>query len=123
MYKLRISVTQDILDKPHWCRDTTRCAVALAIRGIFPTAAVFKSVIVPFSENLTVRTVGDALRENQGFLLPPDMRIFISLFDNGLSVLPQSFEVEIPDWVIAEINIDEVMPLLENHSSLQLIKN
>ena len=123
MTKLKIKVTKDILERSKMCGTnegetvSQNCAVALAIRDIFPLAAVDGDNIWPnFS-------LADEL-----IPLPKDARVYIIEFDNTHPVerpcLPEiEFEIQIPDSVIEKINIEELKPLLENHPTLQLIEN
>lgn len=110
-YKLTISVTQEILDSPHTCkRSIYNCAIARAVKDIFPDATM----------------AGDYWRPFGGVFAPakttPEILHFVLAFDRGEKMQPASFELEIPDWVIEKIDIEELKPLLVNHPTLELIE-
>lgn len=117
MTKLRITVTKEILEKSKNCRPefafaVHNCAIALAVRDIFPTAEVNYDFI--------------GIEGLETIPLPEAAIDFIEKFDDANSLErekmdPISFEIEIPDSVINQINIDELKPLLENHPTLQLV--
>ncbi len=111
-----IVVTKDIIKKCRNCgielhvaeRD---CAVALALRDIFPNVYVTNYSIYPF---------GIDLKKDKEIKIPLPVvaQQFIKLFD-GFSHMPQlrlllpefEFSVEIPDDVIEQIDIEEVREL------------
>ena len=122
MTKLKIKVTKEILERSKYCGGgdlnvSQNCAVALAVRDIFPKAAVDGDYIWP-----------DADIKEGLMPLPREVSAYIIEFDNlypqDRPKLPEiEFEVEIPDSVIEKINIEELKPLLQNHPTLQLIEN
>lgn len=118
MTKLKIKITKEILAQPCICDQIpSTCAFARAVRDIFPEARVGSDSITPFWES------ADVLRD---FPVSLDMRLFIEKFDNThtnqrINLPEQEFELEIPDWVINRINLDELKPLLENHPNLELV--
>jgi hypothetical protein len=124
MIKLKITVTKEILEKSKWCGykldneefklTSQNCAIALAVRDVFPNAGVGANSVLldPPSEYFTN--------------LPQEAIDFITAFDKSdpgvrSRMTPISFEIEIPDSVIGKINIEELRPLLVNHPTLQLI--
>lgn len=115
--KLKISVTKEILEKSHNCSETQvamNCAIALAVRDIFPDACVGPIGIRPFSNQIAIT-------------LPKNARQFIGQFDSStpeerMEMSPITFEIEVPDEVIELINIDELKPLLQNHPTLELLE-
>ena len=122
MTKLKIKVTKEILERSKMCgwkngnKDmSTNCAIALAVRDVFPEARVgSRHLNYLGDENYTV--------------LPAIASNFITIFDNlspkeRVEMSELEFEVEVPDEVIEKINIEELKPLLENHPTLQLIEN
>jgi hypothetical protein len=128
--KLKISVTEYIISKSLLCGKgdsnsiNTSCAIALAIRDIFPLARVEERGI--FLDNESFKKFGSDNIDGD-IPLPPEASDFIVEFDNAsinerLDMKPISFEIEIPDEVICQINIDEVRPLLQNHPTLELIE-
>jgi hypothetical protein len=134
MIKLKIKVTKDILKKSMYCSEsallpsTTNCAVALAVRDIFPDAKVFPHCISPFSVNSFIIPNARQFLRLQRIQLPKEAAEFIETFDSLMDTpeerlkLPElEFEVEIPDAVIEHINIEELKPLLEGHPTLELV--
>lgn len=122
MTKLKITVTKEVLEKSKYCgteaggTPTENCAIAVAIRDLFPGAAVGRSAIFfyPVQNSQPITQLPEIAQE------------FIHRFDNltpdkRIKMDPVSFEIEIPDVVINSINIDELKPLLENHPTLELI--
>lgn len=119
--QLKITVTKDIIINSIKC-DTRNCAIAVAIRDIFPKAFVTDNEIFfdgadefdcPISETT---------------LLPIEAQEFIQVFDKATPKKRKqmdeiSFNITIPDSIIQKINIDEIKPLLENHPTLQLINS
>lgn len=120
MTKLKITVTKEILEKSKNCLPgnsmPTNCAIALAIRDIFPNASV------------GTQTISFNTKAGDGVFVytPPIATRFIGQFDirsakERVMLNPISFEIEVPESVIESINIDELKPLLENHPTLQLL--
>jgi hypothetical protein len=127
MTKLKIKVTKEILERSKRCgikkygvpkkEVGESCAIALAVRDIFPMAHVTRWNIC--SEGI------DVLKSY--IKLPTEATHFIDLFDTAgeemrTSIPEFEFEISIPDEVIEEINIDEIKPLLVNHPTLELIE-
>ena len=117
MIKLKISVTKKILFKARNCGsgNTTGCAIALAVKDIFPLA----SVTGPYMRY--------HWQKGEEIKLPKKASKFVYQFDNAspserIKMNPISFEIEVPDNVIEQINIEEVRPLLQNHPTLELIE-
>lgn len=117
--KLKIKVTKEILERSKMCGHTgnmletiaENCAVALAVRDIFPNVWVERFYIKGLVKPI---------------LLPGIATNFIISFDNTTSAdrpnLPEiEFEITIPDAVLEQINIEEIRPLLLNHPTLQLV--
>lgn len=132
MTKLKITVTKEILEKSKFCGESSigdkgtyeslssNCAIALAIRDVFPKAIVeTKYIYVDAVSYKKFPMPGD-------IKLPEEATDFIYDFDlidpEGRVELPElTFEIEIPDQIIATINIDELKPLLENHPTLAIL--
>lgn len=121
MTTLKIKVTKDILEKSKNCNEMVgqNCAVALAVRDVFPAAHVLHHQIRPFSD--------DPYLIKQRILLPKEATLFIIDFDRAepgqRPYLPEiEFEIQIPDEVIEKINIDSLRPLLQNHPTLELVE-
>lgn len=128
MTKLKISVTKDILEKTklcgHYNNDTnnvvSNCAVALAVRDIFPHAQVGYGTIAPFSAS------NDLSYYNLSIDLPEEVTHYIKAFDRlspdkRPSLHEIEFEVEICDEIINKIDIQEVQNILRNHPTLSLV--
>lgn len=127
--KLKITVTKEILKRSSYCgigEDAldinicesiqTNCAIALAVRDIWPKARVDYDYIYPFGKEGVATMIA----------LPKKISNWINRFDDATPrgrerMKPFSFDVEIPDKVIKKINIDEIRALLQNHSTLELI--
>lgn len=118
--KLKISVTKEILEKSKMCGENSfikgfSCAVALAVQDIFPEAYVGHNIIKPFIES--------------DFTIPvPDkMYLFIIKFDGTapdkrVDLSEETFEIQVPDNILEQINIDEIRHLLINHPTLELVE-
>ncbi len=126
MTKLKIKVTKEILERSKMCgtgESTFKgnsCAIALAVRDIFPNADVGVGHI-KFDNRINTDVWNFAY-------LDPATRLYIQYFDMTEPLLrPQiaeyEFEIVIPESIIEKINIEELKPLLENHPTLQLIEN
>ena len=126
--KLKITVTKDILKRSMMCGKPTEawsaenapnknCAIALAIRDIFPNAEVHRQQILILT------------KPHSTIKLPSEAVSFIDLFD-GLRNTPEerldlpefSFEIDLPQEVIDSINISELTESLKNHETLELIE-
>lgn len=115
MITLKIKITKDILVRSSFCdgsKINENCAFAVALRDIFPDARVgYTTVFLSTSEAY--------------FGISQDMTDFIREFDHSTpeerKTLPeQEFEVEIPDYILETINIDEVTETLKDHPVLTL---
>lgn len=129
MTKLKITVTKEILERSMYCGEgmassdkklynhiRTNCAIALAVRDIWPKAHVDTCVIYPFGREAISSMIS----------LPEEAEEFIEKFDEYVpearaAMEPLEFEVNVPAYVIRKINIDELRPLLENHPTLAII--
>lgn len=144
MTKLKIRVTKEILDRSKMCNTDinvgmesnqkcegfagANCAIALAVRDIFPNAWVDIFCIIPFAAGNTgldiFRSISYPKPDNY-IRLPQIASDFISRFDKAepqerVQMPEMEFEVEIPDEVIEQVNISEVATLLANHPTLKL---
>ena len=127
MTKLKIKVTKEILERSKNCGlgddngfKGHSCAIALAVRDLFPFASVGFNHIK--FDDRTQKTVGNIS------YLDLATKLYIQYFDAMSPLerpkLPEyEFQIEIPDEAIEKINIEELKPLLENHPTLQLIEN
>jgi len=119
--KLKISVTKEILERSKMCgfdniRDmTTNCAIALAIRDVFPQAIVETEELYFFGDDKGPKA--SLPKKAINFIIDfdlnePDLRVDMN---------PISFNITIPAKVIKQINIEEVKILLTNHPTLELV--
>lgn len=116
---LKIKVTKEILRKSAGCaypKLENNCAIALAVREIFPKAKVESDYIFPFGRESYSTSID----------LPTKAKNFIDKFDEKdfaarIKMRPIEFTISIPNKVINKINIDELKPLLVNHPTLELI--
>lgn len=141
-YKLKVKVTKEILHKAKMCgldeehdNLNQNCALAVAIREIFPTAMVSSDYFYPF---------GNIAR---GVTLSPQVTEFIDNFDlpvtqlqgenllnypkppeiieagikHRLAIPETEFEINIPDWVIDQLNINDITEVLKGVDHLELI--
>lgn len=121
MYKLKIHITKDVLRRSMYCHPRMdgdvgkNCAIALAVRDIFPKAHITDSTLL----------FNNTFDEEIG--LNSDTIKFISDFDDLCNApeqrleLPEfSFEIEIPDSVINAIGIDEAKQIIEKSQTLEL---
>jgi hypothetical protein len=124
--KLKIKVTKKIIAESMFCNALNKkigenCAVALAIRDIFPNAWVCPNAIL-LRKNTACST--DII-----IYLPKSAAEFIATFDNlkpnpfeRLKLPEFEFEIEIKDeWLEKLVNIDEVKELLKSHPNLELV--
>lgn len=133
MYKLTIKVTRDILERSSNCATDgengegygSNCAIALAVREIFPTAWVYPESIKPFNSELNIyEDDEDEIKEL--ISLPEEARRFIVQFDAFTPKLRTimrelEFEVEVPDRVIEKlVSIDEIKEILKTSKTLEL---
>ena len=112
----KISVTKDIIDRAKNCGTENdmyqmgrNCAIALALKDIFPDVYVTNYLIFPFG-------IGVNDEKDVKIPLPVIAQQFIKLFDgfyltpNLRLLLPEfEFVIDIPAEVINTINIDEIM--------------
>lgn len=132
--KLKIKVTKEIIEKAVWCGveghddvgdASTNCAVALAVRDIFPAARVYTPLwspcvhILPFND----------INIKEGIKIPYEAVVFIGRFDRlsdhpeaRLYMDPIEFEVEVPESVINKIGIKEAERIIFESKTLEIIK-
>lgn len=130
--ELKIKVTKEIINKTRFCglkgeesvdNYSSNCAIALAVRDIFPIAYVGPCFI-------TVCTHDNSFMID----LPVEATEFIHEFDDATgakslveciqwrqSLDPIEFSIQVPDELIEKINIDEISKVLENHPNLELV--
>jgi hypothetical protein len=131
--QLKIKVTKEHIEKAKSC-DGQRCAIALAIRDIFPDAHVELGLFfvkVKFYEQWLKMNASQAalkrFEKKHAIKLPKKAKDFISVFDEATPEdrvkLPElEFEVDIPDHILEEhINIEEIKEILNGHPTLTII--
>jgi hypothetical protein len=125
--KIKIKVTREMIDKSQQ-RCAENCAIANALRDIFPNPSVTLLSMRPFAppgwalSDERARCMGEII-----IPLPTDMRAFITEFDrteDRSRVQPREFEIEIPDNVIEHLSgVEEVYRILENHPLLSIVSS
>lgn len=126
MYSLKIKVTKEIIERSMYCSDkgtsqfyiANNCAFALAVKEIFPKAAVTSLSMWP-----------NGMCEHPEIKLPVDAVNWIKNFDSlenepklRLAMVQIECIIDIPDIVIAGIGLDHVYKILENSKHLELIE-
>lgn len=124
--KFQINITQDVLNATKDCNDNTdeNCAIAHAIRDLFPEASVGCSTIY-FKKDLNKPFDFHDNRKAEEIDLPLIAMLFIKDFDNKspeerVKIKPFSFFINIPDSLIEEINISEIEDILSHSQTLQI---
>lgn len=115
MYTLTINVTKDSIEKAIFCSkeinfSKTSCAIAHAVRDIFPTAIIYFNHIELDGKRIALPTIASE---------------FIEVFDRiepnqRIKLKPISFQVSMPDEIIDKLNIDDLKQQLKNHPTLEL---
>lgn len=120
--KIKIKVTKDILKRSAMCGTFSQiakvienCAIALAVREVFPNAVVGQTSIRPFGYNIT-----------PSIELPRCAKHFIKLFDKSCPIqrvsMPEfEFTVDVPDSVIDKIGIKDAIDIINKSETLELV--
>ena len=118
--KILIKVTKEILERSAMCgvRDwgrSTTCAVAVAVRDLFPAARIGYPSI-SFDDGLSYYDK----------IMTPEMASFIGRFDDSTpeerrAMSPISFEIDVPSEVIEKIGLQEVYKILSESRTLELV--
>lgn len=120
MITIKITVTKEIImrSRPN---EPNGCAFATAVRDILPKAAVMDDRIFPFGRT------DEEMKEH--FPITDEMAEFIQAFDKTTDLSAtadqlgdREFEVEVPDWVVDRIDIEDVRKFLENHPNLAVVE-
>lgn len=147
--KLRITVTKEILQKTVMCgvgpdlnNPGHHCAVAEAVREIFPNAYIGGYGLIfnhiPTKENpLAIDVSGgdieQAITKGEGCRLPSEAVNFIKEFDSyaeeeeyedckkRLDMPEISFEIEVPTSAIDSLDIKEVERIISQSKTLELV--
>jgi hypothetical protein len=120
LVQFKIAVTREILELSLQCGTSKNieevgknCAIALAVKDIFPDVLVTDDYIYPFGINKYAKT-GELKIE-----LPQVAKDFIKVFDSLCGMpkvrrcLPEfDFEIPVSDEIISQINIGEVKALI-----------
>ena len=107
--KLKIKITKDVLERSMYCgvknsgkNIIENCAIAVAVRDIFPHAIVTGNCIYPFYKDYRI-----SIYHHQNN--------FIANFDalrgeplKRLNLTPFDFEIDLPDEAIEKININDI---------------
>ena len=117
--EFKIRITKEIIEQCKYCgaennkQEINRnCAVAFALKDIFPDVYVTNHYIFPWG-------IDDAKGKGIKIPMPVIAQQFIKLFD-GFNLMPNlrlllpefEFTINIPDEVIDEVNIDDMKQLL-----------
>lgn len=116
--KIKIKVTKEILEASSMCgtlgaaAPASNCAIALAVRDIFPEARVLYYNIYPWAHIAAIH-------------FPHDMNGFIRAFDlmspsTRRGLIPFQFEIDVPEAVIETIGLSEVHRILKDSKTLEL---
>ena len=118
-----IKVTKVVLEKSKYCSSEghdqqmigEHCAIAVALKDLFPDVYVSGNNIHPFGFN------SQSSSYNLSIELPQVAKDFIKVFDSLCKMpsvrclLPEfEFDISIPENIIAEIRIDEIKRLAES---------
>jgi hypothetical protein len=125
--EFKINITKEIIEHCKNCgaennkQELSRnCAVAFALKDIFPDVYVTNFYIFPFG-------IDTEERKNIKITMPVIAQQFIKLFD-GFYLMPAlrlllpefEFTIDIPDEAINCINIDELKDLIRNRRLAQI---
>lgn len=127
--KLTIKITKEVLEATKMCGTGTdlyavneNCAVAYAIRKLFPIAKVGRYEISFDGQQPSFSKVRSRL--------PNAATLFIDEFDKlrdaheARLLLPEfSFDIEVPDSVIESIGIEQAKEIISKSSTLELIES
>lgn len=127
MTKLKIKVTKDVLAKTANCSGqySSNCAVAYAIRDIFPFAQVYEGCIEVWNDHdmsFNSRLIGiiDLPSEATNFIEKFDKFMGPDQIEERKAMSELDFEIEIPDKVINMISIEDIKKLID-HPTLELV--
>jgi hypothetical protein len=120
--RITIKITKEVLKETMFCggiygnNNTTNCAVAFAVREVFPNARV------------GAETLNFGVGVPEFAYLPQRASVFIDRFDSLVGtpserlLLPEfSFDIHVPDSVIDKIGINEAKEIISKSSTLELV--
>ena len=126
----KITISKDILYKSQYCGTDkllgsveNNCAIAIAVRDLFPLAYVNADHIYPFGfdagnyEQLRIplpEVAKQFIKLFDGFVLTPRLRLLLPEFD---------FRIDIPDEVIERIDIDDIKKWILNKTPQELVNS
>lgn len=122
--RIRIHVTKEILRKSMMCgtisssKNSSSCAIALAVRDIFPKADI-QHYYMEFDNSDPEGLVTDLPREAQDFINEFDC-LFRTPHER-LNLPELSFDIDVPNEVIERIGLDEVHRILKESETLSLV--
>lgn len=151
--KIKINITKEVLERSKYCgtkrgidsfvekhnikwKDLkyyptpTNCAIAFAIRDVFPNSSTTQSVIFIFDKPEIINKEGKSSYDDDDFieyiLLPSKAIEFIEKFDKykpsqRVNMKPFSFEIIVPDNIINSIGINEINALLKESKYLETV--
>lgn len=122
--KISIKITKEVLEKTKMCGsmygnvNTKNCAVAYAIREIFPHACMGGTTL-RFHADVPVFTsvpteASSFIRKFDSLVTKPEQRLLLPEF---------SFDIEVPDSVIESIGIEQAKEIISKSSTLELIES
>jgi hypothetical protein len=111
MTKLLIKITPEVLERAKMCgieNTGENCAIAIAVRDIFPKAWIGRNLFFPFCDKS-----GGKSNTELDVDLPYEATRFITHFDSltpleRVALPPFSFTVTLPDEVVERIDISQV---------------
>lgn len=122
---LKIKVTKDVLKASKMCGFTTgrigrTCAVAVAVRDVFPHVSVGTDRIFFFRNDDNTDVLAYCS-------LPVEARKFLEEFDcaspeERVKMGELEFEIQVPDIVVELLNIDDVKEILKECETIELVE-
>lgn len=126
--KIKIKITRDILYRSQNCNSDNqkkKCAIALAIRDLWPNALVWGcgiTGILPSHKRIPDNGV------SVGYEIKFDWSVteWISMFDKlepeeRIKLPEYSFDIVVPDEAIEKIGIDQAYKVLSESKTLELV--
>ncbi len=128
--KITVNITKEVLERSKDCKINSsqkdnkvgqNCAIGLAIFDLLGEKSwVASEYICWYKNGIKYSLCGFIKSECDEFILLPQSAIdFIHEFDNKTplertEMIPFSFNIDIPDGILEEINIDDVKRIIEN---------
>jgi hypothetical protein len=145
MTKIKIKVTKDILARSANCvseiEGGANCALALAIRDIFPDANVQYGVIIPNQQDFAKACLeingkeglgmcnSEIIKRELGFKTSGVIMTFMMYFDTSTPeqremMKEEEFKLELPDWAVSKIGngeIEEAKKIISSSKTLEFV--